>query len=173
MSKSPEAAAETAAIQAEEAKPSRAEAIAKIKEMRAQLDRQEAVSGPSGAKPGATYTMLLDKSKTEELHPGHKIRWVNLRNDAKVQQRQVSGYERVPEVEGGRQVGNLALFKLPAEEHARRVEQIKKLNKDRLNAHNREAEAMAESIAKALRDNHGINVKPEHLYGERAAIERR
>jgi hypothetical protein len=152
--------------------PSKAEAIAKILEMRKQLEKQ-AAQEYSGARSNATATMMLDKSEAEALNPGSRVRWVSLKNATKATARQASGYTRLSVEEGGRQVGDLVLMKLPAAEHARRVEQIKKLTQERVNAHNREAENMAENLARELRDRHGIDVKPEMLYGPNAGNPRK
>jgi hypothetical protein len=152
--------------------PSKAEAIAKIKELQSQLQRQ-ANQEYSGAASNATATMMLDKSEAEKLNPGSRVRWVSLRNEQKAAARQASGYVRLAAEEGGRQVGSLVLMKLPAEEHARRVKQIDQLTQDRLHAHEKEAENMAVSLARELRDNHGIRVDPEKLFGPRAGEPRR
>lgn len=162
----------TVATEVEKETPSKAEAVKKILEMKEQL-KKAAEAQFTGAAPAATATMLLDKTQAEKLNPEHRVRWVSLRNEQKAQMRVNSGYVRLSAEEGGRQVGNLVLMKLPREEHERRVAAIKKLNQDRLSVHNREAEAMAEQIAKELRDNHGISVRPETLLGERAGEPRR
>lgn len=154
------------------ATPSKAEAIAKIVEMRKALERQGALEH-SGAASNATATTMLDKAEAESLNPGKRLRWVNVRNAEKAQLRQASGYERVPESEGGRQVGNLALFRLPGAEYDRRVAKIAKLGKDRLEVHNKQAEQFAEKVARELRDKHNIDVNPEQIFGTRGADPRK
>jgi hypothetical protein len=144
---------------------SKAEAVAEVVRMRDEL-KKKAEQQFSGAASAATATMLLDKTEAERQNPGKRIRWVSLRNEQKAQIRQQSGYVRLAAEEGGRQVGSLVLMALPAEEHARRVEQIKKNTQERVVAHNKEAEQMAEGIAKELRDRHGISISPEHIYGQ-------
>lgn len=139
---------------------SKAEAIARIVEMKAELRRQAMTSGPSGAMPNAPTGVILDASAVQELNPDSRIRWVHAK---KAQRRQVEGYVRVPEVEGGRTAGDLILMALPRAEYEARVNRIQKLNADRLDAHNKEMETAAESIAKHLRDNHGVNVKAEQI----------
>lgn len=151
---------------------SKAEALAKVIKLREQLQHQAAQEF-SGAAPAATATLLLDKSEAEAKNPGKRVRWVSLKNEMRAAARIAGGYTRLSAEEGGRQVGNLVLMVLPAEEHVRRVEQIKKLTKDRLDAHNREAEGMAEAMSRELRDRHGINIPPEQLFGPRAGEPRR
>lgn len=147
--------------------PSRSEAVQKIVEMRDQLKRQ-AEMAHSGAASNATATMLLDKTDAERLNPGKRLRWVSIRNAQKAAMRQATGYERVPAEEGGRQVGDLILMRLPGEEHAKRVHAIKELTQARLDAHNKESEQIAEGLARELRDRHGIKIRPEDLFGPKA-----
>jgi len=154
-----------------EDKLSKGAAVSQILALREQLKKQNEARF-SGAAPMATATMLLDKSEAERLNPEHRVRWVSLKNAQKAIMRQASGYERISAEEGGRQVGDLALMRLPAEEHARRVERIKMLNRDRLSVHNKEAEQMAEAIAKELRDRHGISVSAEKIFGEQGGDRR-
>lgn len=141
--------------------PSRAEAIAKIKEMREALKRQEATTGPSGAMPNSPTGMILDASGVQAGHPDKRFRWVSVNKAAR---RQVEGYQRVPEVEGGKQVGNLILMALPRDVYEARVAALKKVNAERLTAHVKEVEEVAEGVAKYLRDKHGVSVKPEEFF---------
>lgn len=146
----------TASAPAASTKPS-------VKEMQEQLDKIERTTGPSGAIPMMPKQMLLDASEVQEKKEDRRLRWVNVGNAEKAQARQAQGYVRVPVAEGGRQVGNLALFELPREEYERRVAAQRKLNKDRLSAHKAEAEQMAENIARELRDRHGISIDAERI----------
>ncbi len=134
-----------------------------VKELMQDLDRQERTSGPSGAISNQPKQQMLDASDVQKKHPDKRIRWVNTGNPEKAQSRQAQGYERIPAAEGGRQVGNLALFGLKKSEYERRVKAQEKMNKDRLSAHKVEAERQAESIARELRDKHGISVDAERI----------
>src|SRR6266498_5023347 len=140
---------------------SKAQVIAEIKDMQDRLARAEAKSGPSGAKPFAPPQMLLDASDVQALHPDKRVRWVNVVNTQKAQRRQAEGYERIPAAEGGRQVGNLALFAIPRADYERKVAAQAKLNRDRLDHHNREIESAAEQLSKILKDQHGVSIRPE------------
>lgn len=144
----------------EPATPSKAEAIAKILELKAQLKRQEATTGPSGAMSNAPTAQILDASGVSAANPDKRFRWVHVN---KAMRRQVEGYVRVPDVDGGKQVGNLILMTLPREVYDARVAAIQRLNKDRLNAHVKEMEEAAEGLAKYLRDEKGINVRAEDI----------
>lgn len=134
-----------------------------LREMREKLGRDEAKNGNSGAIPNTPKHILLDGSEIEAKNPEHSIRFVNTSDPSKVARRIRQGYEKVPESEGGKTVGNLAAFRIRKEDKARLDAQLKKLNEDRLNAHVREMEQMAESEARRLHDRHGINVRAEDL----------
>jgi hypothetical protein len=139
---------------------------AKRQELRLQMERAAALertSGSSGAIPNAPKQSLLDASDVQAKHPNLRLRWLNVNNAEKMAVRQASGYSRLSMEEGGRQVGNLALFGLPKEEYDRRVKEIERRNKERLSSHRTEVEQMAESVAKSLRDNHGIRVDAERI----------
>lgn len=127
------------------------------------LESVERTTGSSGAVPLTPKAKLLDAAEAESMHPGKRLRWVNVQNVEKTQLRQSEGYERLPVAEGGRQVGNLALFALPRQEYDRRVADVARRNNERLSAHKNEVENMAESVARALRDNHGIRVDAERI----------
>jgi hypothetical protein len=128
-----------------------------LKEMQAELAREEAKTGSSGAIPRTPKQNLLDARDVEAKHPDHYVRWLNTDGD-KVQSRQADGFEKIPESEGGRQTGRLALFKQPREQHEKRVRDQKETAERRLTQHNQEVEAAAETIAKHLRDRHGVRI---------------
>lgn len=144
----------------EKPKESKAEVIARIKSMQAELKRMEATSGPSGAMSNEPTAVVLDASRQQASSPDKRFRWVHV---TKAARRQVQGYTRVSEADGGRQVGNLILMTLPREEYDRRLEHQRKINRERLTVHNREVEEVAEGIAKYLRDEKGINVRTEDI----------
>ena len=132
---------------------------AKIKEMQADLDRQERTTGQSGAVPNASKQQLLDATDIVDARPNERVRWVNVGNPEKAQLRQSQGYERIPLAEGGRQVGNLALFSTSRENYERRVDEVNRVSKERLSAHKKDVEKVAEAVVRELRDRHGINVE--------------
>lgn len=106
---------------------------------------------------------LLDAQDVQKKFPGKRVRWVSATFAEKMTARKLSGYEAVPEKDGGRRVGNLVLMFCPVETYNERVRSIRKLNEERLQQHNREMEMMAESQARFLRDKMGITVTPERL----------
>lgn len=134
-----------------------------LKELQESLDRQERKTGPSGAVPLTPKQALLDASDLADAHPDRHYRWLNTGNAEVIRLRRQEGYERVPESEGGRQVGGLGLFVQSAERHRERTEAEARLHKERLSQHNREVESAAETVARHLRDKHGLNIKAEDI----------
>jgi hypothetical protein len=140
-----------------------AEKIADMKAFEQNLAQQERTTGSSGLIPLAPKQQLLDARQIEKDNPDKRFRWVNVHNSERAQLRQAQGYERVPVAEGGRQVGNLALFAVPRQKYDERVAQLEKTNKERLTAHQTEVERIADGVAKELRDRHGIKVDAERI----------
>lgn len=136
-----------------------------LKALKAKLDRTEQLTGNSGAIPNAPKQMLLDTTEESKLEANKdkRLRWVRLGEADKGQQRVLEGYERVPEADGGRRVGNLTLFRTSMENYERRVADVNRRSKERLKAHESEVEQMAEAVARTLRDKHGIRVDAEHI----------
>lgn len=136
-----------------------------IEDLKARLDRQEQLTGNSGAIPLTPKGMLLDTSVEQAMDANKekRLRWVNVGSAEKAQQRVMEGYERVPDSEGGRRVGNLALFRTAMANYDRRVQVVNKRTKDRLTAHESEVERMAEDVARVLRDKHGIKIDAERI----------
>lgn len=154
-----------AAEVAAEAKPpmTAAERVAEGRRLREQLAQLERTTGPSGAIPLTPKQQMLDASEVQAKMPGRRIRWCNVNNPDKMAARKAQGYERIPDVEGGRQVGNLALFALPRPIYEERVAANAAENKRRLSAHKTDMERIADGLARELHDRHGIDVSPERL----------
>lgn len=146
------------------AEVSKTQAQAEIKEQLAKLDRLEQTTGRSGAIPIGPKNRLLSISEaTRNKNKDYRLRWINVNNPEKAASRIADGYEIIPEAEGGRRVGGLALARLGREEYERRVKDIDRQTQERLNSHNREMEGMADNLAQLLRDRHGISVDAERL----------
>lgn len=128
------------------------------------MEREEATTGRSGAIPRMPKQMMLDASDVAAKKPDKHLRWVSLKDDNKVPMRKLEGYSVVPEKEGGRTIGNeYVLMEVPREIMEERVARQRAEHERRLNQHNAEWQQQAESIARELRDRHGIRVSPEHL----------
>lgn len=137
--------------------------LADLKAQQKALDEVEART-VSGAPTLTPKQQMLDASEVEKRHPDKVIRWVNIRDPQKAESRRVEGYVRLSEAEGGRSLGNdLALMAIPRRLHEQKVAAIQKLNDDRLNAHRREMESVAESVAKQMRDRYGVSIDASRI----------
>lgn len=149
------------ASQAQKASPS--EAKRQLEGISAALAHIEAQQ-LSGAASLTPKDVMLDLSDLKAKHPDKHFRWVNIKSPGAADLRRVNGYIRVPESEGGRQLGDeLAIFVCTQANHDRVTAQHKRLNEARLSAHKADVEQLAEGIAKELRDKHGIKVDAERL----------
>ena len=137
--------------------------LAELKAMQEKLDRIEATTGNSGAIPRTPKQMLLDIREIQEKDPDYHYRFVQIGSPEKAQGRIIEGYRMVPEDEGGRVIGNLALMKIPRAKRDERVARQDAISARRLDEHNDEMLRAAESVAKELRDKHGIRMSPEEL----------
>ena len=128
------------------------EKLAQAKQQEADLRRMEEKEGRSGAVPNLAKMQLLDAAEVQKRHPDKHIRWINIGSTERAQLRQSQGYVVLPESEGGKKVGNLALAYIPRKLYEMRIAELKKINKTRLNSHRTEMEATAEAVAQILRD---------------------
>lgn len=144
-------------------KEERDEAKAAFEAEEQRLAALERTTGPSGAVPLTPKAQLLSIGDLAEKNPDKHYRFVNVGNSEKAELRQASGYERVPAADGGKQVGNMALFAIPREEYDRRTAELQRVNKERLSVARSDMERAAEGIARELRDRHGINVDAERI----------
>lgn len=127
------------------------------------LREQEGRSVP-GAMVLTPKQTMLDARDVEAKHPDKKLRWVNLRDRQKAESRKIEGYTRLSSDEGGRALGDeMALFFIPRDQHEARVENVRRLNDERLNAHRHEMQAMAESVAKQMRDRYGVSIDANRI----------
>lgn len=138
----------------------------KVKDLLKELNRLEAKTGGSGAVPNATKSDLLDLSEIAAKHPDKVVRFVNVANPDKVSRRLKKGWTKLAEGDGGKQVGNLAVFAIDKAtilgyRTAKKIHQ-----KNLLVQFKAEDHAMAERMAKVLRDRHGIDIDPKRLIAE-------
>lgn len=128
-------------------------------ELEAEMKRLAALEAKT--VPGAPVLMpkarLLDTRQVEAKHPEYRYRWGALQNPDKMAVRKDEGYEVVPESEGGRTLGGQAvLLRIPREEYERRVKEIDRVGKARLEAHKVEFQRVVEGVARELRDKYGL-----------------
>lgn len=118
----------------------------------------------SGAAVLTPKDILLDLSDLQKQHPDKHFRWVNVRAPGNADRRRLNGYIRLPESEGGRELGGeLAVFVTTQRLHEHHVAEIKKQNKQRLNAHRAEVENAVEAVARELRDKYGLKVDASRI----------
>lgn len=123
----------------------------------------------SGAAPRSPRSGLLDIRELQAMHPEVHYRYVNMTDPQKVRGRRNRGYVPVTDEEakeGGVDVrigSELVLMKLPREEYERLVSEQKRINKERLKAHQSEATKAAEAIVRELKDKHGLDVPLERF----------
>jgi hypothetical protein len=114
--------------------------------------------------PGATVLLpkaeLLNprEAKAHAANKGKHLRWINKTLPEKVQTRIMEGYEKVPESEGGRDLGNeYVLMRLPEEKAEAKRKAIQDKGRAWLSAHKREMEQTAEQVARILVQNYGFS----------------
>lgn len=140
------------------------EALKRIQEKLQSADNQRF----GGAPERLPKAKMLDARAIEEKDPDHHYRYVNTDDPGKVQARLDEGYKTVEEAAASaagvrRDVGEGRLMKIPRGKYEERVERQKKLAEDRLKAHHSEVRQVVESVARELRDRHGIKVPIERL----------
>lgn len=134
-----------------------------IKELAAKLARQEKTEGSSGAVPNTPKAQLFNASDVKKAKPDMHLRWVNLKNPDKVASRVAEGYRRVDGDDGRHLGSDYALYEMPEERYREREAMKAKRDRERLEAHKTEFEQVVESVARELRERHGISIKPEKL----------
>ena len=139
-------------------------AVAAIQE---RLRQQEATT-VSGAPSRTPKGMMLDASETQKtIGPDGVVRWLNLKDPNKVSMRQMEGFVRVPESEGGKQLGDeMATFAISRSCRDARVTAQKEEGERRLTSHKTDMERLAENTAQILQDKHGIRVDPRRLFSD-------
>lgn len=151
--------AEAAGLAAEDLKSKKqAEASESMRNLQKALDHLEAqhLSGTPDLTP---KEVLLDLSDLQQKHPEMHFRFVNIKAPGKADRRRLDGYIRLPESEGGREVGGeVAVFVTSKKIFDMRVQRVKDLNKARLQAHRAEVEGAVEAIARELRDKYGLKI---------------
>ena len=136
------------------------------KDVLAELSRIESKTGGSGAVPNATKTSLLDLTELEARHPDKEFRFVNTGNPDKVSRRKKLGWERLSEAEGGKQLGDLAVFAISKP----RLKELRfaklKRHQELLVSFKKEDHHLAERYSKILKDRYGIDISPQRLIAE-------
>lgn len=135
--------------------------LSEFKAAKQKLDEQEDRS-VHGARTLTPKQAMLDARDVEARHPDKRIRWLNMADKDKIQSRQLDGYVRLGSEEGGRQLGDMALFAIPRDLYVERVKRKEKVDRERLEAHNREMEQVAEAVVEYL-NSRGYNVSRDRI----------
>lgn len=125
--------------------------------------RMEKTTGNGGMIPNAKKASLRDASDAQTKHPDLHLRWCKLNNTMTMANHSQKGYQRLPEIDGGREVDGQALFWVTKERHAQLVSDDKIKREGWLEARAQDFDRDAEKIAKYLRDKHGISVSDKQL----------
>lgn len=137
--------------------------IEEFKKLKDSVSDVESKTVP-GANVLTPRESMLDARDVEAQHPDKHLRWVNIRDRQKAESRKLEGYTRLAPSEGGRALGDeLALMSISKERAEEKIERIKADNEARLSSHRSEMESMAESVARQMRDRHGISVDPSRI----------
>lgn len=152
-----EAAQDAAAAATQEAKKANLDLLAQT------LEHIEAQT-LSGAAVLTPKEVLLDLSDLKAAHPDRHFRWVNIKAPGNADRRRLGGYIRLPESEGGRQLGGeIAVFVTTQRIFEHHEAKIKSDNKKRLQAHRAEVENAVEAVARELRDKYGLKVDADRI----------
>lgn len=147
-----------------------AEKRAELEKLEKELKRQEEISiaGAAVLTPKQSLLQVPASSKNHPKNKDYHLRWVNMRDPQKAQNRKVMGWERVPESEGGATIGDeYALFRIPKQRREAIVAGFEAENKRRLQQHERDLENEAEAVARVLKDKFGIVPQKGILINER------
>lgn len=118
----------------------------------------------SGAAVLTPKEVLLDLSDLQAKHPDRHYRWVNIRAPGQADRRRNDGYLRLPESEGGKELGGeIAIFVTTKRVFESRVARIKEQNRLRLEAHRAEVEEVVESVVRELRDKYGMQLDSSRI----------
>lgn len=137
--------------------------LALMRAQKEELERHER-QRVSGAPILAPRTRLLDASYAQEKNPDYHYRWVNITDGSKVSARKADGWTRVPEGEGGAQLGDeMALFRIPKDHHRMLREGFRARQEQSFGAPKQQFEASLDEVAKLLRDRLGIKLTDRQI----------
>lgn len=136
-----------------EALQKRAFLSAQISELR-ELENRRVQGAPSRLPRG----LVLDIGDLPSKYPDRHFRWVNIEAPGKAASALAMGYTRTSASEGGRQVGDLALFHTSQDNRAKRVADRELHNNQLVEAHKSEIRAAAERVVKEVYDRTGKDI---------------
>lgn len=88
-----------------------------------------------GAASLSPKEQLLNADEAKKQNPDSHVRWLSLRNTEKLDARMEEGYAKIPESEGGRQLGDsMALFRIPRQLSDARIKRQEEATRARAGA---------------------------------------
>ncbi len=127
--------------------------------MQTQLDELKRLESQrfSGGNINMPRGMLFAAPEAQEKNADYHLRWVNVNQAGRGEAVQALGYERVPESDGGMQRGDLALFRIPREAHARGEIVKRDRTRQQLESVNKDADKLADQVIEEL-ERRGYNM---------------
>lgn len=153
---------ERQAIEAEDLEGTRR--VQRIAAIRAQIRelRERESRTISGADVRMPRGSMLHAEEAIAKRPEFHYRFVNTSAPGKADNARAMGYEKVPEDEGGKTLGDLALFRISLERRAQIVGARDVETKDRLKRVTDDLKGEVKEMAKFLQHK-GVDVDPERL----------
>lgn len=126
-------------------------------ELLKETQEQERKTGGPGAFVRTPKQQMLDASDIAAKHPELHLRWVNIRDTNKARSRQLEGYSSEPLGKDAIKLGDeLALMAIPRALAEQRRAASKQAAEERLRDNRDEYQAAVETVARFLRDKHGL-----------------
>lgn len=126
---------------------------AQISELR-ELENRQVHGAPSRLPRG----LVLDLGDLPAKYPDRHFRWVNIDAPGKAAAAQAMGYTRTPNSEGGKQIGDLAVFHTSQEHYAQRIADRAVSNQQSVEAYKNEITNMAEKVVREIYDKTGKDI---------------
>lgn len=113
-----------------------------------------------GAASLSPKEQLLNSEEAKKQNPDSNVRWLSLRNKEKLDVRMEEGYEKIPESEGGRQLGDsMALFRIPRQLSDARIKRQEAATRARAGSVREVYSELGARMAHKLKKEHGLSDK--------------
>jgi len=117
----------------------------------------------SGAPILMPRSRLLEAPEAIDKNADDHLRWVNEQAPGRADATLGMGYRKLRQEEGGRTVGELALYAIPREQHAKRTVDREQVQRNMLDKNEQDLQQLASEMAKYLRDVKGIKINERRL----------
>lgn len=131
----------------------RATLNAKISELQ-ELENRRVHGAPIRLPRG----LVLDLGDLPSQYPDRHFRWVNVDAPGKAASAIALGYTRVPPSEGGKQIGDLALFYTSQDRRAERVGEQNAANQKAIESYKNEIRTLAEKVVEEIYNKTGKDI---------------